>query len=193
MIVEPPRSRPAEGVEGGRDEAEGVEADVLPEGLVLDGRRGVDELRRELVEGDELAPGRPEASQLDRPGPVVDDRLLVEGEVLEDRPRVRKALGVLVVGENDAGEPDETDDEEGAEEEEGEGDGDGDGRSPTSRWAATVAEPTLALPPREAGVHAGGDDSIGTAMTLLVSFRRFDRAPRGTIPLGTGTSRSALL
>src|SRR5207253_274958 len=74
----------AGGVDRRRDDAQRVEAGVLPEGLVLDRGRRVDEHRRELVIGvDDLALGLAKAGQLDLSGSVEDDSLLVEGELAE--------------------------------------------------------------------------------------------------------------
>ncbi len=68
----------AQRAERRRDDRHRVEAGVLPEGLVLDRRRGIEQDLRDLVELDDLAPGVAEACQLDRAGPVVDDRLFRE-------------------------------------------------------------------------------------------------------------------
>ncbi len=77
VIVEPPRSLPWRVSTAADSEGEGIEARVLPEGLVLDRRRGVHEDRRDLVEGHELAPVGAEACQQHLAGPVVDRGLLV--------------------------------------------------------------------------------------------------------------------
>ena len=98
MIVEAPRGLPGDGVEAGRDDARRVEARVDPEILVLDRGRRVDDLAGQLVVGDELALEVAETGQLDLAGPVVDDRLLLEGDVGEGRDRIRQAGGVVVVG-----------------------------------------------------------------------------------------------
>ena len=84
--------------------ASGIEAGVLPEGLVLDGRRGVDERRRDVVEGHELAAVGAEAGQQDLAGPVADGRLLVELDGLEGLLRIRQVLGeVRVAGDGGRG------------------------------------------------------------------------------------------
>ena len=86
-----------QGIEARRDDADRVEPGVDPEVLVLDGRRGVDDLARQLVEGDQLALEVAEAGELDLAGPVVDDRLLLERDVRERGRRVGETRGVLVV------------------------------------------------------------------------------------------------
>ena len=65
----------AQRVEAGRDDRDGIEAGVLPERLVLDRRRRVEQDRRDLLELDDLALGVAEAGELVA-GAVVDDRLL---------------------------------------------------------------------------------------------------------------------
>ena len=85
-------------VEAGRHDADRVEPGVDPEVLVLDRGRGVDDLARQLVEGDELALQVTEAGQLDLAGPVVDDRLLLELDVREGGDRVGQTGRVVVVG-----------------------------------------------------------------------------------------------
>ena len=66
-----------------RDDGDGVEAGVVPEGLVLDRGGRVEQHLGDLVEGHGLALGIPEAGQLDLAGPVVDDRLLGKDVVLQ--------------------------------------------------------------------------------------------------------------
>ena len=91
----------AEAVEAGRDDRQRVEARVLPERLVLDRGLGVDDDRRDVLEGDDLAARLAEPGQLDLARPVVDDRLLLERELVEVvgsvRPVVRPANADTVV------------------------------------------------------------------------------------------------
>ena len=54
----------AQRVEAGREDGDGIEAGVLPERLVLDGRRRVEQDRRDLVELDDFALELPEAGEL---------------------------------------------------------------------------------------------------------------------------------
>ena len=75
-----------------------------PEVLVLDRRRRVEDLRRELVEVDDLALALAEAGELDVAGAVEDDRLLVELEVVEGCLRFGQAAGVVRVGADRAEE-----------------------------------------------------------------------------------------
>ena len=60
--------RAAEGVDAGGDDADRVEARVVPERAVLDGRGGVDEHRRDLVERHDVAVELAEPGQLDLAG-----------------------------------------------------------------------------------------------------------------------------
>jgi hypothetical protein len=81
------------GVAGDRgDDRRRVEAAVVPERPVLGGRRRVEHELRDLVEGDDPALLALEATELDRPRPVVDDRRLGEGQRAERR-RVRQVFG----------------------------------------------------------------------------------------------------
>ena len=93
-----------EGVERGRDEAGEVEARVRPEVLVLDRGRRVEELGRDLVEGDELALELAELASIDLARAVGDRRLLVEGQVAQGVLRIGQALAVVVVGRGDRDE-----------------------------------------------------------------------------------------
>ena len=62
-------------VEPGRDDRQRVEAGVLPERLVLDRGRRVEDERRDLLEGHDLAAGVAEAGQL--PGDRVRSKMTV--------------------------------------------------------------------------------------------------------------------
>ena len=64
-----------------------VEPGVLPEGLVLDRGRGIEQDLRDLLERDDLALGIAEAGQFDLAGPVVDDGLLGEHVIRQLRWR----------------------------------------------------------------------------------------------------------
>ena len=158
-----------DGVHRRRDEAGRVEPGVLPEGLVLDGGGRVDDLARDLVEGDDVAPLAGERCELDLAGPVVDTRLLGQVEVVEDLLGVGEALAVVREGAHGPGEADEAGDEEGGEEEERDGDRDaGDGASSVG-GALAGARPATALPPREAGLHGVGHDSIAVMNPRSIS------------------------
>ena len=122
-------------VDAGRDDADRVEAGVLPERLVLDRRRRVDHDRRDLVERDDVALLAGERRELDLAGPVVDRRLLVELDVVEDLLRVGEVLAVVRERAHRAGEADEAGDEERGEEEERDGDRDRRRRR-ACRWKA---------------------------------------------------------
>ena len=78
----------AQRVEAGRDDRDGIEAGVLPEGLVLDRRGGVDDDRRDLVERHDVALRVAEPRELHLAGPVVDDRLLGEDGLVHVRGRL---------------------------------------------------------------------------------------------------------
>ena len=117
VIVEAPRLFAADRVEARGDDADRIEPGVLPEGLVLDGRRGVEDDRRDLVEGDDLALVVAEAGQLDLAGAVVDDRLLGQDVLgqLRGRSEVRGERVVDPDGghgadDTDAGQEHEHDD-----------------------------------------------------------------------------------
>ena len=80
-----------DGVDGGGDEADRVEAGVVPERLVLDGRGGVDEGGRDLVEGDHRPAVVAELRELDLVAPVEHGRLGREVQLVE------RLLGILEV------------------------------------------------------------------------------------------------
>ena len=94
-----------------------------------------------------------EAGQLDRAGAVVDDRLLVEVDVLAARRGSGRSLAVVGVGGDGADEGDAGHGEEGGEEEEGEGDC-GDPRHSSAAPAAAVSTARAAA--LEARLHARG-------------------------------------
>ena len=75
VIVDAPRLSPRMRAQAGRQDRDRIEARVVPEGLVLDRGRGVEQDLGDLVEGHDLALGLAEACQLDLAGPVVHDRL----------------------------------------------------------------------------------------------------------------------
>ncbi len=159
-------ARPAaQGVVGGGDDGHRIEARVLPERVVLDARRGVDEDRRDLAVVEDDALLLPEAGQLDLARGVVDDGLLVERQPGELRLGIRQALAVIGIGADGGDHSDEADQQEDAEEDERECDGDGCGHATcTAALALTVA--TVALAPREAEFHSVLHDSIGGMTTL---------------------------
>ena len=77
----------AQRVEACREDGDGIEAGVLPERLVLDGRRRVEQDRRDLVELDDLALELAEAGELSALA-VEDDRFLGQLVVLHVRDRI---------------------------------------------------------------------------------------------------------
>ena len=77
----------AQRVEAGREDRDGIEAGVLPERLVLDGRRRVEQDRRDLVVLDDFALELPEAGELGAVA-VEDDRFLGQLVVLHGLDRV---------------------------------------------------------------------------------------------------------
>ena len=170
-----------DGVEAGRDDARRVEARVDPEVLVLDRGRRVDDLAGQLVVGHELALEVAEAGQLDLAGPVVDDRLLLEGDVGQGLDRIREAGGVVVVGphgDDGAGPGQEATREDEHHEDDEKDLTDGRRSCPTLR--ATVERPSMALAPRETGLHLRPHDSIASvnqrmpASNLVETARRSD-------------------
>ena len=173
-----PAGPAGERVEPRRDDAEGIEAGVLPEGLVLDGRGRVNHHRRDLVEGHDVPPLAGEGREGHLPGAVVDARLFVELDVAEDLRRIGEALAVVREGRDGAREPGGAHDEERGEEKERDGDGDaGDGARP-GRGSMAGAVPATALPPREAGLHVVGHDSIEGMDSRSVPPGRFDACKR---------------
>ena len=101
VIVEPPRGRPLSVSTVAETKPAKSKPGFVPEVLVLDRGRRVEDLGRELVEGDDLALPLAELGELDLAGPVGHDRLLVEGEVGQRGLRVRQALAVVGVGGDD--------------------------------------------------------------------------------------------
>jgi hypothetical protein len=81
-----------ERIEAGADDRRRVEAGVRPKELVLDRGRGIEHLGRDVLEARDLTPLGTEPRELHLAGPVVDDRLLLEAEVLEGRRGVGQAL-----------------------------------------------------------------------------------------------------
>ena len=148
-------ARPAgDGVEAGREDADRVEARVRPELLVLDRGRRIEHLVGDVAERDDLAAERAEPGELDLAGAVVDDRGLLEVELVEDLLGIGQARGVLVVhahGKHHAHEP--------GEERQGDDD-DGDrNEDPADRFRSTrslgapVDRSAMPLAPREACLH----------------------------------------
>ena len=155
-----------ERVEGRRADGHRVEAGVRPEGLVLDRGQGVEQRRRDLVEGDDLAALCAEAGQLDLAVAVLDDRLLVEGDVLE-RGRLGQVPCIERVRGDGADEGDTGDSQKGGEEEEGEGDRGCARHSSAAPAAAISAARTAAL---EARLHARGYVTILGRLALPASW-----------------------
>ena len=168
-------------VEPGRHDADRVEAGVRPEVLVLDRGRRVDDLARQLVEGDELALQVAESGELDLAGPVVDDRLLLELDVRERRDGVGQAGRVLVVGA-DGDERTGPGDQAGRQDEHDEDDEEDlpDGRSGMSLRLA-LERLSTALAPREAGLHLWPHDSIGGVKEPFAASRMVETARRSSL------------
>ena len=83
--------------------------------MVLDARGRVDDNRRDVLERDHLALLLAEARKLDLARAVVDDRLLGEGERVEDLLWVLETLAVEVVRADGRDEAERTHDQEGRE------------------------------------------------------------------------------
>ena len=122
---------------------------------------------------DDLATERAKTGQLDRAGPVVDERLLVEVEVVEGR------LGVAAGPARSSCSPATANDRPGThgeddEEDEDEGDGDQDAADdrPAVSLGAPLQRSSSALPPRDSGLHLSPHDSIGS-----VNGRSFPGSP----------------
>ncbi len=142
------------------DEAGGIEARVLPERLVLDRGRRVDEGGRDVGERHDLAAVVAEPGELDLAAPVEDGRLLREPEVVERLLRVREVPRQERVGRHRCGGPGDAQQDEDGEQEEGDRDGRGlDRGGSVPSGAAAVVEPAPALPP-EAGLHFGREDTM---------------------------------
>ena len=149
VIVDAPRGLPETVSSPAETMPAGSKPGLLQKSLSsIDGRR-VDDLARQLVVRDELALQVAEAGELDLAGPVVDDRLLFEVDVVERFDRVGKAGGVVVVGAHGKdrtgarGEP-------GGEEQDDEDDDDDptDGRACASS-RLSLERSTMALATRE--------------------------------------------
>ena len=78
-----PLASPARPLGDRRHDRRRVEPAIRPEGVVLGGRRGVEEEWRHLAERDDPPFLAREPSELDRSGPVVDDRGLGERQRLQ--------------------------------------------------------------------------------------------------------------
>ena len=167
-----------EGVDGGRGEADGVEAGVLPERLVLDRGRRIDELGRDVLVRDELAAVRAEAREEHLPGAVVYARLLVVDDGLEGLGRVGEVLGEERVPGDDRGRTEESGKEDGPEEEDCDGCDRVAACSTSARATAGGNSPTL--PPGEAGLHVWRDDTMRG-----MDARLMRRAGPSTVPVGS--------
>ncbi len=159
VIVEPPRGRPLIVSTVAETKSGEVEARVVPEILVLDRGRRVEDLRRQLGEGDDLALPLAEFGELDRAGPIGHDRLLIEGEVGQRGLRVRQAVGVVGVG---GGDPEQSE-RSGGQEDDEEDDRERD-RGPLeggrSARPLADAQTTMSLAPRQSRLHIGAHDSM---------------------------------
>ncbi len=166
----------AQRVEPGGDDAGRIEARVVPERLVLHGRGGVDDRRRELGERDHVTPLAGEGGQLDLAGPIEDARLLVELDVAQDVLRSGEPLAVVAERGDRPDEPDDARHEEGGEEEDGERD-----RDPCdvriTGGATAGAVPAATLPSGKAGLHGASHDSIG-GMSSRSAVRPASTCPR---------------
>ena len=154
----------AGGVDRGRDDADGIEPGVLPERLVLDRGRRVDQPRRDLLVLDVVALDLPEPGELDLAGPVVDLGLLGEIEGLEELLGVFEALAVIAVGGHGGGGTDDGEQDERPEQEQGKRDCDLRSRAAAP---ASSAIPTMASTACEAGLHSPRHDSIGLNMDRI--------------------------
>ena len=76
-------ARPAGAFRGGRRDRRRVKSAVRPERPVLGGGRRIEHELRDVTEADDAPILEPELSELDRAGPVVDDRRLGERQALE--------------------------------------------------------------------------------------------------------------
>ena len=103
-------------VDAGLEDGDRIEAGVLPEGVVLDAGGGIDQDRRQVAVLDERALLLAEPRQLHLAGRVVDDRLLVELDVVEQRLGVGETLAVDGVAADGHDKADEPDQKEGPEE-----------------------------------------------------------------------------
>ncbi len=162
-------ARPAvDGVDRGGQEAREIEARVVPEILVLDRGRGIEDFGRQVGERHELALALTQTGQLDLPGSVRDARLLIEVELREEDLRVRQTVAVVAVGGR---HPEQR---RGARADEGEEQDDRDGNHGPPNGGGPAGPPSgantsMALAPRKAGVHIWPHDSIGVVVTPLIS------------------------
>ncbi len=161
-----------------RDDAGRIEARVVPEGLVLDRRRRVDRHGRDLVVGDDVAAFPGEGREEHLPGTVVDAGLLVEADAAEDLLGVGETLAVVGEGGDGTHEPHDARDTEGGEQEEGDCDREAGDGAPSGCGPMVGAVPAAALPPREAGLHGVGHDSIEVMNPRPVAAACFDASGR---------------
>ena len=115
-----------------------------------------------------------EAGQLDLAGPVVDDRLLGELDGLQARRGVRQARRVVVVGADREDEPDARDDERPDEQGDDDGADDRDDRRSAASARLAAERASMALAPREAGLHLWPHDSIGGVTDWMAASRRVE-------------------
>ena len=175
-------ARPAgDRVDTCRDDPDGIEAGVLPEALVLDRGRRVDHLARDLVVGDDLAAERAELGELDLARPVDDARLLVELQVLERRGGVGQVGGVVVVGADGHDEASTSRKEGGTQEDDEDDDGDSTDDRATTPLGAALERSSMALAPREAGLHLWPHDSIGGVNERSSASRWVQTTRRSTL------------
>ncbi len=148
-----------DGVDRGRDEARRVEARVVPERLVLDGRRRVDERGRDLVERHDIAAVVTELREEDLAGPVVDRGLRGEVQLVERGLRILEVLREVRVPGDRGERTGRAQQKQDCEQQEGKGNSH-DLRGAASAGAALVTETATALPPDEARLHYGRKDTM---------------------------------
>ncbi len=155
-------SRPAgQRVEAGADDGRRVETGIRPEALVLDRRRRIEHLIGDACERRDLATQRAQACQLDLPGPVVDDRLLFEPEIVECLAGVGQALCVEVVRGHREQRPSAGRQDRHEDEDDRDGDEDAAEDRSASPGRATMQRASMTLPPGQGGLHLSPHDSIG--------------------------------
>src|SRR5205085_9194777 len=99
---------------------------------------------------------------LDLARSVVDDRLLIEGEVLEEALGILEARAEEVVRGHGADESDDAEQQEAAEEDDGEGNFRASSGAASRPGMPAVASVTL--PTRKAGLHVPAHSSMGSVI-----------------------------
>ena len=141
--------RAGQGIAQRRQDRGRIEAGVRPERLVFGAGGRVENDVRNLRKGKDAAILRPKGRQLVLPRPVVQHRLLVEVDILEEGLRILQVLAVRGIHPDGAREGDHAQGEEHAQDEEGQYGGD-----------ASTGRLSRSLPSRNATRTSDCDDAV---------------------------------